>query len=389
VLEAPGCLLREIAVADGLPGLDAQMEAVLAQAMGRLADRAARVLLMAWLGFGFHDAATLALTRDNGLAETSPVQIDRISPLDARSHGEPDGIGLARRLKGEEFHQFGAFFSRAYREHDYLLGRLHGAARLVEITASAGPVPLERRNSALKRALLAAILDEEEPLLRADPRWWPICAPNWGFSRKFRRRRGSSAFRARRCCKARGRAQSDVLAQRPQLVRDRIEQLLVVALGEIGAPDAAAKQHIAHNRQPRGRVEKHHMARRVAGAVDHLKHQFAHADGIAIMQPAVRLKALPFQPHAGVGVIQPLDPEAVALFRPFDGHAQILGQHARQSAMVHMAVGDEQLFDRHPSRAASAFSLGRSPPGSTSAPRMVLVHHTSEQFCWNAVTGIR
>jgi hypothetical protein len=80
VLEAPGCLLREIAVADGLPGLDAQMEAVLAQAMGRLADRAARVLLMAWLGFGFHDAATLALTRDNGLAETSPVQIDRISP---------------------------------------------------------------------------------------------------------------------------------------------------------------------------------------------------------------------------------------------------------------------------------------------------------------------
>jgi hypothetical protein len=30
-------------------------------------------------------------------------------------------------------HQFGAFFSRAYREHDYLMGRLHGGARLLDI----------------------------------------------------------------------------------------------------------------------------------------------------------------------------------------------------------------------------------------------------------------
>ena len=28
---------------------------------------------------------------------------------------------------------FGAFFSRAYRENDYLWGRLHGAERLIDI----------------------------------------------------------------------------------------------------------------------------------------------------------------------------------------------------------------------------------------------------------------
>jgi hypothetical protein len=32
--------------------------------------------------------------------------------------------------------------------------------------------------------------------------------------------------------------------------------------------------------------------------------------------------------------------------------------------------------------------LSSSPPGSTSAPRIVFVHHTSEQFCWYGVTGI-
>ena len=38
-------------------------------------------------------------------------------------------------------------------------------------------------------------------------------------------------------------------------------------------------------------------------------------------------------------------------------------------------------------RGFSAFSLSRSPPGSTSAALLVSVHQISEQFCCSGVTG--
>ena len=41
-----------------------------------------------------------------------------------------------------------------------------------------------------------------------------------------------------------------------------------------------------------------------------------------------------------------------------------------------------------PTLATAAFNLSKSPPGSTSAAFIVLVHHTSEQFCSSGVTGI-
>mgnify|MGYP006345466387 CR=1 FL=1 len=40
-----------------------------------------------------------------------------------------------------------------------------------------------------------------------------------------------------------------VIAERPQLLRDGIEQLLVIAAREIGATNRSLKQHIAHNRK--------------------------------------------------------------------------------------------------------------------------------------------
>ena len=47
--------------------------------------------------------------------------------------------GTTATLKGIQFNSFGAFFSRAYRENDYLWGRLHGADRLIDITVSTLP----------------------------------------------------------------------------------------------------------------------------------------------------------------------------------------------------------------------------------------------------------
>ena len=70
-----------------------------------------------------------------------------------------------------EFYCFGAFFSRAYRENDYLWGRLHGAERLIDIVASsAGEARLTAAQiKGFRRAAFLAILAEEEKRLTADP----------------------------------------------------------------------------------------------------------------------------------------------------------------------------------------------------------------------------
>ena len=60
-------------------------------------------------------------------------KVDRISPDDARSIREG---GTPATLRGVEFYNFGAFFSRAYRENDYLWGRLHGAERMIDLVCS-------------------------------------------------------------------------------------------------------------------------------------------------------------------------------------------------------------------------------------------------------------
>ncbi|RYD39102.1 MAG: DUF3376 domain-containing protein, partial [Sphingomonadales bacterium] len=94
-----------------------------------------------------------------------PIKIDRISPSDATAIRTG---GAAAMLKGVEFNSFGAFFSRAYRENDYLWGRLHGADRLIDIVASSvtgeGAVPADELKT-LKRRAFHAILDEEEERL--------------------------------------------------------------------------------------------------------------------------------------------------------------------------------------------------------------------------------
>jgi hypothetical protein len=72
-------------------------------------------------------------------------------------------------LRGIGFGHFAAFFSRAYRENDYLLGRLHAADRLIEIVCdSAGMDAVSDQFSkvAFKKAAFTNILDSEEQHLR-------------------------------------------------------------------------------------------------------------------------------------------------------------------------------------------------------------------------------
>ncbi|MBX7457355.1 patatin-like protein [Qipengyuania sp. 1NDH17] len=159
VVANPGALLDHVESRRLLPDIDDKAEEMLAEALSAMPDHLKRRMLFAYLGFPFYDVATLPLLRNEGLTEFDPVKIDRISPDDARSLREG---GTLATLRGIEFYNFGAFFSRAYRENDYLWGRLHGAERMIDITCSTldEPMPLDRCRHFKRRAFLA-ILDEE------------------------------------------------------------------------------------------------------------------------------------------------------------------------------------------------------------------------------------
>jgi hypothetical protein len=77
--------------------------------------------------------------------------------------------GTRACLKGIEFFHFGAFFARAYRENDYLWGRLHGAERTIDLIASTAQPPLpDSTIRRFKRDVFLAILEEEKPRLTAE-----------------------------------------------------------------------------------------------------------------------------------------------------------------------------------------------------------------------------
>lgn len=154
-------LLDDIAAQRGLTALDAATDGKLAEAFALCPKSGRRAVLHAYLGFPYFDISTLPMLQGEGLDEFDPIKVDRISPEDAHSIRS----GVLATLKGVEFNSFGAFFSRAYRENDYLWGRLHGADRLFDIVCSAIPgLPgiedVEMRR--LKRELLLSILAEEE-----------------------------------------------------------------------------------------------------------------------------------------------------------------------------------------------------------------------------------
>ncbi|WP_033075282.1 patatin-like protein [Sphingopyxis sp. MWB1] len=158
---SPGEWLDAIAERRDLSQADRAADQLLADALAALPKEDRRALLLAYLGYPFYDIATLPLLQGEGYDEFDPIKIDRISPSDATAICTG---GAAAMLKGIEFNSFGAFFSRAYRENDYLWGRLHGADRLIDIVASSvtgeGALDSQER-AALKRRAFHAILDEE------------------------------------------------------------------------------------------------------------------------------------------------------------------------------------------------------------------------------------
>ncbi|MDE1466728.1 patatin-like protein [Aurantiacibacter sp. D1-12] len=159
-LRQPELLLDTLAQRRSLREADVEAEAILADALEAMPRDLRRRVLFAYLGFPFYDVATLPLLRNEGLTEFDPVKVDRISPDDATSIR--DG-GAEATLRGTEFFNFGAFFSRFYRENDYLWGRFHGAERMIDLVCSTVPGGFDNNEClAFKRDAFLAICDEEE-----------------------------------------------------------------------------------------------------------------------------------------------------------------------------------------------------------------------------------
>ena len=166
----PGAVLSAIARRRQLPATDLVVDGLLVQALAKMPRELKRRVLLTYLGFPFYDTVTLPLLRGEGSTEFEPAKVDRISPEDCNTI-RPGGAHSV--LRGTEFYNFGAFFSRAYRENDYLWGRLHGAERMIDLIASTMPRGMELDPADLARSKVEAfhaVLDEEEHRLKADPK---------------------------------------------------------------------------------------------------------------------------------------------------------------------------------------------------------------------------
>jgi patatin-related protein len=162
----PAALIETLAGKRNLVQTDQLVDEMLFTALTALDPEPQRIMLLGYLGYPLYDIATLPLLQGEGLDEFDPVKVDRISPEDAPTIRAG---GAAATLKGIELNNFGAFFSRTYRENDYLWGRLHGAERLIDIVASSSPDSGSLSQDAIldfKKRAFNAILDQEAPRLQ-------------------------------------------------------------------------------------------------------------------------------------------------------------------------------------------------------------------------------
>jgi patatin-related protein len=158
-----GQLIEQLAVEIGLNATTRDLDDLLAELNpSEWHPQARREVLVNYLGFPFWDVLTFPMTSTRETGELNEILVDRISPREAHALKGFDGIGS---LKGIGFAHFAAFLSRAYRENDYLLGRLHAVDRLIDIVCDAAGVDATKDSvdvTGLKKRAFTQILDAEE-----------------------------------------------------------------------------------------------------------------------------------------------------------------------------------------------------------------------------------
>jgi patatin-related protein len=157
--EETGQLLRSLSGALDLKEKDRAFDAAFERFLSMLAvDPLHDAFLADYVGFPVYDVLLyLPGTMELGPDPLTRVQVERISPQDSTSLQSAFGGLKSRNLMG-----FLGFFNRAYREHDYLWGRLNGADRLVDMVAGVAPEAFgDGEVDALKLRLFRSIVARE------------------------------------------------------------------------------------------------------------------------------------------------------------------------------------------------------------------------------------
>jgi len=128
-----------------------------------------RSLALSYIGFSFWDVSTFSIMGSRELGEFDEIKINRISPNDVSLLKDgPDAL----LLQGAAMGNFGAFFSRADRENDYLWGRLNSAERLIDLLynqARLSHISHKLDVVSLKKRIFTTILDVEQQHLHQIP----------------------------------------------------------------------------------------------------------------------------------------------------------------------------------------------------------------------------
>ena len=158
-------LVKRLAATVGLDASTRDIDLLLAETFrGGWPREASQEVLINYLGFPFWDVLTFPVMTWREVGEFNELLVDRLSVHDARALKQ---VERAQKLKGAAFEHSAAFLSRAFRENDYLLGRLHALDRLVDIVCdSAGPGIISETDAlTLKKRGFMQILDAEAPHL--------------------------------------------------------------------------------------------------------------------------------------------------------------------------------------------------------------------------------
>lgn len=134
------------------------------------------------------------------------------------------------------------------------------------------------------------------------------------------------------------------IGQGEDFVADGLDELGVVAAGQVGAADAALEDDVAAEEPPFLAVVKRDVPGAVARGEEYLKLAFAEGDDIALLDIHVRLGAVDLrqapQARKFIGALQVVEVEAVGHER----HLKFIDQGAVAEDVVDVQVGVQDLF---------------------------------------------
>ena len=140
----------------------------------------------------------------------------------------------------------------------------------------------------------------------------------------------------------------DLVAEREEFFADGLNELVMVSLRKIGAPDRAIEDHIAYETVGRLAVEEDEMSRGMPWAVQDFQALFPKRDGIGLVEPSIRLEGRAFHAIALRLAGNGLDEELVRGVRPLDWYPKRGGKGRGHPGVVQVSVGDKDFLHRHP-----------------------------------------